>query len=94
MNCYVFDVQYNKLLSYCRIPPWICCNLEGNGRNTSSYDFLSSSVEMDVYDNDIQQYDGGVSRKGEDRETSFGCPFFFSKFRLLSFEWSFSHVLN
>lgn len=63
-NLQNLNLQYNKLLTYCRIPPWICCNLEGNGRNTSSDDFLSSSVEMDVYDNDIQQYDGGVSRKG------------------------------
>lgn len=58
------NIQYNKLLTYCQIPSWICCNLEGNGRNTSSDDFISSSVEMDVYDNDIQEGDGSLSRKG------------------------------
>lgn len=73
-------VQYNKLLTYCQIPSWICCNLEGNGRNTSSDDFISSSVEMDVYDNDIQEGDGSLSRKGKDHETSFGSPFFIITF--------------
>ncbi|KAM3754955.1 hypothetical protein ACB098_02G002000 [Castanea mollissima] len=49
-NLQKLNLQYNKLLSYCQIPSWISCNLEGNGRDASNDDFISSSVEMDVYD--------------------------------------------
>lgn len=57
-------VQFNKPL-HCEIPSWICCNLEGIGRKPID-NFISSSVEMDVYDSAIQECDGSLSRKGED----------------------------
>lgn len=50
-------VQHNKLPIYCQIPSWICCNLEGNGRDISNDDFSSTSVEMDVYETVIQKND-------------------------------------
>lgn len=62
--------QYNKLLAQFEIPSWICCNLEGIGGE--AIDNFSSSVEMDVYDSAIQEYDGSLSRKGQDLETNFG----------------------
>ncbi|GMY27305.1 mitogen-activated protein kinase kinase kinase a [Fagus crenata] len=49
-NLQKLNLQFNKLLSCCQIPSWICCNLEGNGRDASNDDFISSSVAMDVYD--------------------------------------------
>ncbi|XP_015888142.1 uncharacterized protein LOC107423136 [Ziziphus jujuba] len=57
------NLQYNKL-NYCQIPSWICCNLQGNGRDTFNNELISSSVEMEVYDNGNQEYDASLSRKG------------------------------
>ncbi|KAF5752336.1 hypothetical protein HS088_TW01G00244 [Tripterygium wilfordii] len=48
------NLQYNKLLTCCQIPSWICCNLDGNGKDSSNDDFISSSVEMDVYETSNQ----------------------------------------
>lgn len=46
-NLQRLDLQYNKLLSCCQIPSWICCNLEGNGNDLSNDEFISSAAEMD-----------------------------------------------
>lgn len=63
-----FCSKYNKLLSYCQVPSWICCNLEGNGKDSSNDDFISSSVEMDVYETTMQENDRNVSYNGESLE--------------------------
>lgn len=52
-------LQYNKLLS-CQIPAWICCNLDGNGKDICSDDFISSTVEMDVFEASVDE-DGSIS---------------------------------
>ncbi|POO02074.1 Serine/threonine protein kinase [Trema orientale] len=62
-NLQNLNLQCNKLLAHCEIPSWICCNFEGSGREPVD-NFVSSSVEMDLYDNAIQEYDGSLSRKG------------------------------
>lgn len=67
-NLQNLNLQYNKLLSCCEIPSWICCNLEGNGRDASNDDFISSSVEMDVYETAMEN-DGSLSCNGS-RHTS------------------------
>ncbi|XP_011027240.1 PREDICTED: uncharacterized protein LOC105127583 isoform X1 [Populus euphratica] len=56
-NLQYLNLQYNKLLSCCQIPSWICCNLEGNGKDLSNDEFISSSVEMDVYETSFQEDD-------------------------------------
>lgn len=63
-NLQKLNLQYNKLLSCCQIPSWIWCNLEGNGEDTSNDEFISSAVEMDVFEGDVQEIDDSVSRKG------------------------------
>ncbi|PSR92764.1 Mitogen-activated protein kinase kinase kinase [Actinidia chinensis var. chinensis] len=63
-NLQTLNLQYNKLLSCCQIPSWIFCNLEGNGKDTGNDDFISSAVEMDVFEGDFQEIDDSVSRKG------------------------------
>ncbi|XP_062169022.1 uncharacterized protein LOC133875048 [Alnus glutinosa] len=67
-NLQNLNLQYNKLLSCCQIPSWICCNLEGNGTDAFNDDFISSSVEMDVYETAIEN-DGSLSCNGS-RHTS------------------------
>lgn len=37
------NLQYNKLLSCCPIPSWICCNLEGNGE-----EFTKNLIAIEV----------------------------------------------
>ncbi|XP_031251870.1 uncharacterized protein LOC116141431 [Pistacia vera] len=69
-NLQNLNLQYNKLLSYCQVPAWICCNLEGNGKDSSNDDFISSSVEMDVYETVIQEIDGNVSDNGSNHPPS------------------------
>ncbi|KAL6971672.1 hypothetical protein U1Q18_031352 [Sarracenia purpurea var. burkii] len=58
------NLQYNKLLSCCQIPSWISCNLEGNDRDTCNDEFISSAVEMDVFEGGLHVIDDSVSRKG------------------------------
>ncbi|CAK9171189.1 unnamed protein product [Ilex paraguariensis] len=48
-------LQFNNLRSCCQVPSWISCDLEGNGKDTSNDEFISSSVEMDVYEGAIQE---------------------------------------
>lgn len=36
-------VKYNKLLSRCPIPSWICCNFEGNGE-----EFVKNHIAIEV----------------------------------------------
>ncbi|KAJ0981615.1 hypothetical protein J5N97_009870 [Dioscorea zingiberensis] len=38
------NLQYNKLLSCCSIPSWICCNFEGNGEYFAKKDI---AIEVD-----------------------------------------------
>uniref|UniRef100_A0A2P2K8G6 LRR-RLK n=1 Tax=Rhizophora mucronata TaxID=61149 RepID=A0A2P2K8G6_RHIMU len=64
------NLQYNKLLSCCQIPPWICFSLEGNAKDFSNGDFISSSVEMDVYETPIQEDDGKFSCTGSNHSAS------------------------
>ncbi|XP_059626617.1 uncharacterized protein LOC132269448 [Cornus florida] len=54
-NLQKLNLQNNKLLSCCQIPSWISCNLEGNGKDTSNDEFISSSVEMDVFEGAFQE---------------------------------------
>lgn len=54
-------IQNNKLLDYVDVPSWMYCDMQGTSIDNS----ISSSVEMDVYDNDIQEYIGIPSCKGE-----------------------------
>ncbi|KAK9137477.1 hypothetical protein Sjap_008071 [Stephania japonica] len=68
------NLQYNKLLHCCQIPSWICCNLEGNGKDTSNDEFISSSLDLDVnvdvdVDDDtvIQNCEGNQSCASEDQ---------------------------
>lgn len=42
--------KYNKLPSYCCIPTWIQCNLEGNYEEMGIDACSSSIIEMDVYE--------------------------------------------
>ncbi|CAM8905480.1 unnamed protein product [Rhodiola kirilowii] len=55
-NLRTLNLQCNKLLHCCLIPPWVHCDLEGNGILNSD----SSSVEMDVVDAEIPD----ISREG------------------------------
>lgn len=48
------NLQFNKLLSCCQIPSWICCNLEGNGKDISNDEFISASAEMDVLESVVE----------------------------------------
>ena len=57
--------KYNKLLSCCQIPSWICCNLEGNGKDACNDEFISSSVEMDVLETTSQEIDESICCNGE-----------------------------
>ncbi|KAL5702183.1 hypothetical protein ACHQM5_027430 [Ranunculus cassubicifolius] len=60
------DLQHNKLLNCCQIPSWICCNLEGNGKDTSNDEYISSSVDVEIeeYDASSQKVDTIHSCKG------------------------------
>ncbi|KAJ8768386.1 hypothetical protein K2173_021539 [Erythroxylum novogranatense] len=64
------NLQYNKLLRCCHIPPWICCNFEGNGKDSSNDDFISSSVEMDVNETNIEEGDINFACKGSRHSVS------------------------
>ncbi|KAI8561231.1 hypothetical protein RHMOL_Rhmol04G0322400 [Rhododendron molle] len=64
LNLQKLNLQYNKLLSYCQIPSWISCNLEGNGKDTSNDELFSSAVEMDVFEDSVQEIDDKISPKG------------------------------
>ncbi|KAJ9538320.1 hypothetical protein OSB04_031053, partial [Centaurea solstitialis] len=44
------NLQFNKLLSFPQVPLWISCDLEGNDEDMTNGEFMSSSVEMDVYE--------------------------------------------
>ncbi|PIA31625.1 hypothetical protein AQUCO_04900137v1 [Aquilegia coerulea] len=65
-NLKKLDLQYNKLLNCCQIPSWICCNLEGNGKDTSNDEYISSSIDVDIEESDVssQKVDATQSCKG------------------------------
>lgn len=59
------NLQYNKLLKSCQIPSWICCYFEGNcGDDTANEEWISSTVEMDVYEAIIQGNENSFPHKG------------------------------
>ncbi|KAF9621896.1 hypothetical protein IFM89_028484 [Coptis chinensis] len=60
------NLQYNKLIDCCQIPSWICCNLEGNGKDTSNDEFISFSIDVDIEECDmlIQKFDAVRSCEG------------------------------
>ncbi|CAN0887129.1 Serine/threonine-protein kinase STY13 [Linum grandiflorum] len=60
-NLFYLNLQCNKLFYCCEIPSWICCNLEGNIKDSSKDDFASSSVEMDVYETFIPGDENNVT---------------------------------
>uniref|UniRef100_A0A6N2MXS8 Protein kinase domain-containing protein n=1 Tax=Salix viminalis TaxID=40686 RepID=A0A6N2MXS8_SALVM len=64
------NLQNNRLLSCCQIPSWICCKLEGNGRDLSNDDFISSSVEMDVNEASFQDVGNNFSCNGSNHAAS------------------------
>ncbi|KAL6189578.1 hypothetical protein ACLB2K_040965 [Fragaria x ananassa] len=69
------NLQHNKLPVYCQIPSWICCSLEGNGKDMSNDDFSSTSVEMDVYETAIQKNDENRFHTGShDISSSIAAP--------------------
>ncbi|KAG8370275.1 hypothetical protein BUALT_Bualt14G0099900 [Buddleja alternifolia] len=49
-NLQSLNLQHNQLRG-CRVPSWICCNLEGNTMDLSN----DESAEMDVYEGVIQE---------------------------------------
>ncbi|KAA8527650.1 hypothetical protein F0562_034955 [Nyssa sinensis] len=69
-NLQKLNLQYNKLLSCCQIPSWISCNLEENGKATSNDEFISSSVEMDVFEGDVEEIDDSLSRNSSSTTSS------------------------
>ncbi|KAG9133621.1 hypothetical protein Leryth_019460 [Lithospermum erythrorhizon] len=54
-NLQILNLQCNRLLTHCQIPSWICCNLEGNGKDMYHDEFVSSSVEMDIHESDMDE---------------------------------------
>ncbi|XP_043695830.1 uncharacterized protein LOC122646344 isoform X2 [Telopea speciosissima] len=64
------NLQYNKLSDCCQIPPWIHCNLESNGEDTSSDEFISSSVEVDVLDASVQKDEDNPSNGSPNASSS------------------------
>ncbi|RXH70633.1 hypothetical protein DVH24_013379 [Malus domestica] len=63
-NLQILNLQYNTLLNFCQIPSWICCNLEGSGKDTHSDDVTISPVEMDVYEIPLQKNNESHFRRG------------------------------
>lgn len=51
------NLQYNKLSSFPHIPSWISCDLEGNDEDMTNDEFISSSVEMDVFESSVTALD-------------------------------------
>ncbi|KAL4588413.1 hypothetical protein LXL04_001301 [Taraxacum kok-saghyz] len=52
------NLQYNKLSSFSQVPSWVSCDLEGNDEDMTNDDFISSSVEMDVFESTVTALDG------------------------------------
>ncbi|KAL7124023.1 hypothetical protein ABFS83_14G020600 [Erythranthe nasuta] len=52
-NLRILNLQHNQLRG-CRIPSWICCDLEGNLMGISN----DECTEMDVYDGVVQEING------------------------------------
>lgn len=77
--------------------------MEGNGRDAFNDDFVSSSVEMDLYDAVIQEHDGNLSHQGGDFELSFFSNFsksywilfsqslFFASYYVFEIDTGFNH---
>lgn len=57
-------LKYNKLPAGCQVPSWICCNLEGNGRDASNLDF-NNLAEEDAFDAVICRADASRSCTGK-----------------------------
>ncbi|KVH93555.1 Armadillo repeat-containing protein 3 and Serine/threonine-protein kinase CTR1 [Cynara cardunculus var. scolymus] len=54
------NLQCNKLLSFPQIPLWISCVLEGNDEDMTNGEFMSSSVEMDVFETAVTDLHGDI----------------------------------
>lgn len=52
------NLQCNKLLSFPQVPLWISCDLEGNDEDMTNGEFMSSSVEMDVFESAVTDLHG------------------------------------
>ncbi|KAL1188836.1 Serine/threonine-protein kinase STY13 [Cardamine amara subsp. amara] len=63
----ILNLQFNKLSSYCSIPTWIQCNLEGNYEEMGVDICSSSMVEMDVYETPYENSAKSVPVKGSHR---------------------------
>ncbi|EOA39548.1 hypothetical protein CARUB_v10008166mg [Capsella rubella] len=63
----ILNLQCNKLPSYCCIPTWIQCNLEGNYEAMGVDTCSSSMVEMDVYEAPYENNVISVPHKGSHR---------------------------
>ncbi|XXG76763.1 hypothetical protein AAC387_Pa08g1050 [Persea americana] len=50
------NLQNNKLPAGCKVPLWICCNLEGNGQDASGWD-INSLAEEDAFNAAIHRVD-------------------------------------
>lgn len=57
------NLQHNKLLCHCQIPPWICCNLEGTGVITND-EIPRPLVEIELYDVAASKVHGSRSCNG------------------------------
>ncbi|VFQ86365.1 unnamed protein product [Cuscuta campestris] len=57
-NLQRLNLQDNRLLQHCNIPPWICCNLEGNFFEDS----FCSSTEMDVLEGTFEETPSGTQQ--------------------------------
>ncbi|XP_042517260.1 uncharacterized protein LOC122091404 isoform X2 [Macadamia integrifolia] len=64
------NLQYNKLPDCCQIPPWIHCNLERNGEDTSNDELINSSVEVDVLDASVQKAEDNPSNGSPNASSS------------------------
>ncbi|XAR57290.1 hypothetical protein NMG60_11025370 [Bertholletia excelsa] len=62
-NLQTLNLQNNKFIS-CQVPSWIRCNFEGNGKDASNDEFISSAVEMDVIEGGVQEIDNSASLTG------------------------------
>ncbi|PIA64690.1 hypothetical protein AQUCO_00100266v1 [Aquilegia coerulea] len=86
------ELRYNKLLNCCQIPSWICCNLEGNGKDMND-EYISSSTDVDVEEEShvsSQNFDVSVSSSLSSDTSSNRC----SAVRRIGKRWKRQERLN
>ncbi|XP_045819646.1 uncharacterized protein LOC123913087 [Trifolium pratense] len=64
------NLQYNKLPNIFQIPSWICCNMEGNDGDGCKDNCSSTSVEMDVYESNLQENEETFSHGTQNTSSS------------------------